>query len=60
MNVIYNSQVANSMVDDSSFINEESDDNIFNRSDNTAVANSDVEINDANKLKTEIMELKCL
>ena len=46
------------MVDDSSFINEESDDNIFNRSDNTAVANSDVEINDANKLKTEIMELK--
>ena len=39
------------MVDDSSFINEESDDNIFNRSDNTAVANSDVEINDANKLK---------
>ena len=46
------------MVDDSSFINEESDDNIFNRRDNTAVANSDVEINDANKLKTEIMELK--
>ena len=51
MNVIYNSQVPDSMVDDSSFINEESDDNIFNRSDNTAVANSDVEINDANKLK---------
>ena len=60
MNVIYNSQVPDSMVDDSSFINEESDDNIFNRSDNTAVANSDVEINDANKLKTETMELKCL
>ena len=46
------------MGDDSSFINEESDNNIFDRSNNTAVANSDVEINDINKLKTEVMALK--
>ena len=39
----------------SSFIREESDNNIFNRSDNAAVANSDVETNDINKLKTEVM-----
>ena len=52
--------MANSMVDESSFINEESDNNIFNRSDNTAVANSDVEINNVNKLKTEIMALKII
>ena len=50
--------MANSMGDDSSFINEESDNNIFNRSDNRAVGNSDVEINDVNKLKTGVMALK--
>ena len=55
------------MVDDSSFINEESVNNIFNRSDNTfnridntAVANSDVKINDVNKLKAEVMASKML
>ena len=37
------------MGDDSNFITEESDNNIFNRSDNTAVTNSDVEIMDLNK-----------
>ena len=46
------------MGDDSSFIREESDNNILNRSDNMAVANSDVETNDINKLKTEVMALK--
>ena len=50
----------NSMEDDCSFINEEYDNNIFDRSDNTAVANSDVEINNINKLKTERIPLKCL
>ena len=35
----------------SCFINEKSVDNIFDRSDNTAVANSDVKINNANELK---------
>ena len=50
--------MANSMVDDSSFINEESDNNILNRSDNTAVANSDAEINDVNKLRSEVTALK--
>ena len=39
------------MGDDSNFISEESDNNIFNRSDNAAVANSDVEIIDVNKFK---------
>ena len=55
------------MVDDSSFINEESvnnifncSDNTFNRIDNTAFANSDVEINDVNKLKAEVMASKML
>ena len=38
--------MANSMVDDSSFINEESDNNIFTRSDKAAVANSDIGKND--------------
>ena len=47
--------MANSMGDDSSFIREESDNKVFNRSDNVAVANSDVETNDVNKLKTEVM-----
>ena len=50
--------MANSMGDDSSFIREESGNIIFNRSDNAAVANSDVETNDINKLKTEVMALK--
>ena len=58
MNVICNPFMANSMGDDSSFINEESDNNNFNRSDNRAVAYSDVEINDVNKLETEVMALK--
>ena len=35
--------MANTTGDDNSFINEESDNNIFDRSDNTAVANSDVD-----------------
>ena len=43
---------------DSSFISEESDKNIFNRSDNVAVANSDVEIIDVNKFKAEVPALK--
>ena len=43
--------MANSMGDDSNFISEESDNNIFNCSDNAAVANSDVEIIDVNKFK---------
>ena len=47
--------MANSMVDDSSFIKEESDNNILNR---TAVANGDAEFNDVNKLGTEAMALK--
>ena len=46
------------MGDASSFIREESDNNIFNCSDNAAVANSDVETNDINKLKTEVMTWK--
>ena len=57
--------MANSVEDDSSFINEESDNNVLNLIDKTAVANdtvndvaNDVEINDANKLKTEVMALK--
>ena len=50
--------VANSTGDDSNFIGEESDNNIFNHSDNAAVANSDVEIIDLNKLKIEVAALK--
>ena len=57
--------MANSVEDDSSFINEESDNNVLNLIDKTAVANdtandvaNDVEINDANKLKTKVMPLK--
>ena len=46
------------MATDSNFISEESDNNIFNRNDNAAVANSDVDIIDANKLKTEKAALK--
>ena len=52
--------MANSMVDDSSFINKESDNNVFNRSNNKAVTNSDVEINDVYKFNTEVMTLKIL
>ena len=50
--------MANSMGDDSNCISEESDNNIFNHSDNAAVTNSDVEIIDVNKLKTEMAALK--
>ena len=50
--------MANSMGDDSNFISEESDNSIFNRSDNAAVGNSDIEIIDVNKLKTEVEALK--
>ena len=50
--------MANSMGDDSNFTREESDNNIFNHSDNSAVANSKVEIIDVNKLKTEVAALK--
>ena len=46
------------MGDDSNFISEDSDNNIFNHGDNAAVANSDVEIIDVNKLKTEMAALK--
>ena len=49
--------MANSMGDDSDFIGEESGNNIFNHSDNAVVANSDVEIIDLNKLKTEVAAL---
>ena len=42
--------MANSAENDSNFISEESDNNIFNR--------SDVEIIDVNNLKTEVMVLK--
>ena len=48
----------NSMGDDSNFISEDSDNNILNHGDNAAVANSDVEIIDVNKLKTEMAALK--
>ena len=48
----------NNKGDDGNFISEESDNNIFNRNDNAAVANSDVDIIDANKLKTEKAALK--
>ena len=50
--------MANSMGDDSSFISEKSDNNIFNCSDNVAVAYRDVENSDLNKLETEVMVLK--
>ena len=49
--------MANSMENDSSFIRDRSDNNIFNNHDNAAVA-SDVETNDINKLKTEVVPLK--
>ena len=45
--------MADNMGDDSSFINEEFDNNIFYRSGNTVVLNIDIEISDVNKLKTE-------
>ena len=54
MNVIYNPLMGNNKGDDGNFISEESDNNIFNRNDNAAVANSDVEIIDVNKWKTEV------
>ena len=50
--------MANSMGDERSFIREESDNNIFNSRDNPAVTNSDIETNDINKLKTEVVGLK--
>ena len=40
--------MAKSTGDDSSFIREESDNNIFNSRDNVTLANSDVETNDIN------------
>ena len=52
--------MANSIGDDSSFIREESGNNIFNSCDNAAVTNSDIETNDINKLKTEVMALKII
>ena len=48
----------NNKGDDGNFISEESDNNIFNRNDNAAVANSDVEIMDVNKWITEVAALK--
>ena len=50
--------MVNSVENDRNFISEESGNNIFNHSDNVAVANSDVEIIDVNKLKTEVVALK--
>ena len=50
--------MANSMGDDSSLKIEESYNNIFDRSNNATVANCDVELNNINKLKTEVMALK--
>ena len=50
--------MANSIGDDSNFISEESDNSISNHSDNAAVGNSDIEIIDVNKLKTEVEALK--
>ena len=50
--------MANSVGDDSNSISEKSDINIFNRNDNLAVANSEVEIIDVNKFKTEVAALK--
>ena len=50
--------MANSMGDDSSLKIEESYNNIFDRSDNATVANCDVELNNINKLKTEVMALE--
>ena len=50
--------MANSMGDDNNFISKESDTNKFNRSDKVAVANSDLEIFDVNKLKIEVAALK--
>ena len=50
--------MANSMGDDSSFISEKSDNNIFNCTDNVAVACRDVENSGVNKLETEVMVLK--
>ena len=52
--------MANSIGDDSSFIREESGNNIFNSCDNAAVANSAIETNDINKLKTEVVALKII
>lgn len=50
--------MANSVGDNSSFINEEPESNIFDSSDNTVVANSDCEISDVNKSKIEVIALK--
>ena len=57
-NLICNPLTENSIGDDSSFVHEESDNIIFDRSDNTAATNSDVESNDVNKLKTDAVALK--
>ena len=45
------------MVDVSNIDNKESD-NAFEGSDDTIITNTDVNINDLNKLKTEVMALK--
>ena len=50
--------MANSMKHDNSFINKESDNDSVARSDSTAVANSKNEINNVNKLRTEVITLK--
>ena len=47
----------NNMADGSNIDNNESD-NAFEGSDGTIVINSDIDINDLDKLKTEVMDLK--
>ena len=47
----------NNMADGSNIDNNESD-NAFEGSDDTIVINSDIDINDLDKLKTEVMDLK--
>ena len=54
--LIYNPLMPKIMGDNSSFINEESDNKFSDCSDDTVVTNSDV--NDVTKLKTELMALK--
>ena len=49
--------MSNNMADVSNIDNKESD-NAFEGSDDTIITNTDVNINDLNKLKTEVMALK--
>ena len=49
--------MSNNMADGSNIDNKESD-NPFEGSDDTIITNNDVDINDLDKLKTEVMALK--